>query len=472
MEENNRSEGRLCGKRAAFLSLGCKVNSYETEAMRELFRQAGAQIVDFSERADIYVVNTCTVTNIADRKSRQMLHRAKKQNPDALVAAVGCYVQEAAAELEKDLSVDVLVGNNRKNEIVGLILRHMEQRDIKSGQEDEILGKTLCVPDISMEKKYEELSVAAVEKTRAYIKIQDGCNQFCTYCIIPYARGRIRSRSMQEVEAEVRALVAGGYQEIVLTGIHLSSYGMEAYPQTARFEEIFKNEDMPLVKLIRRLNEVEGITRIRLGSLEPRIVTGEFAKAIAKTKVCPHFHLSLQSGCDATLKRMNRRYDTAGYRESIKILREYFDRPAITTDVIVGFPGETEEEFVESFEFAKEMQFAQMHVFKYSRRKGTKAAEMPNQVSEEIKAARSEKMIGLEEKMRGEFEQSFTGEETEVLLEESILYGGQPYMVGYNARYIKYALGTEENLSNMCVKGHINGDFAGEIPLIVRKQSK
>lgn len=459
MEE--AGENLLKGKKAAFLSLGCKVNSYETEAMRELFRTAGAQIVDFEECADIYVVNTCTVTNIADRKSRQMLHRAKKKNPESIVAAVGCYVQAAGEELKHDLAVDVLIGNNRKNEIVKLVVQYMQ------GQ------AAAMIPEISHEKEYEELKLATVtEKTRAYIKVQDGCNQFCTYCIIPFARGRIRSRRIEDVEQEVRRLAAEGYQEIVLTGIHLSSYGMEAYPEKVRFDLEIPGEDMPLVKLLQRLDQIPGIARIRLGSLEPRIVTETFAAAIAQTKVCPHFHLSLQSGCDATLQRMNRRYDTARYLKSCELLRKYFEHPAITTDVIVGFPGETEDEFAATVSFLQTVHFAQMHIFKYSRRKGTKAAEMTGQVPEEIKAKRSDVLLALEKKLRREYETYFADREVEVLFEEQVHIDGVSYMVGHNERYVKFALQTEEDLSNRCIKGRVNGDFAGEIPLIERKQSK
>ncbi len=475
-------EGLLSGKRAAFLSLGCKVNAYETEAMRELFEAAGAQTVDFEECADIYIVNTCTVTNIADRKSRQMLHRAKKKNPGGIFVAAGCYVQAAEENLKKDFAVDILVGNNHKSEVVNLVLQHMEKigrNGVGKGAVPEARKTPICETDkpslvaqISREKNYEELSVAVAEKTRAYIKVQDGCNQFCTYCIIPFARGRIRSRGISEVEAEVRRLAVAGYQEIVLTGIHLSSYGMEAYPEKERFFLALENEDMPLVKLIRQVDAVPGITRIRLGSLEPRIVTERFAAAIAKTKVCPHFHLSLQSGCDATLQRMNRRYSTEEYLKSCEILRRYFDHPAITTDVIVGFPGESEEEFQQTVQFVQKVQFAQMHVFKYSRRKGTKAAEMPGQVAEEIKARRSEELIALEKTMRNAYEQLFTGQQTEVLFEERVILDGQAFMVGHNSRYVKFAMRTEEDLSNICIKGHINGDFAGEIRMIERKESK
>ncbi len=504
MEETgqNGGAGLLFGKRAAFLSLGCKVNAYETQAMRELFEAAGAQTVDFEACADIFVVNTCTVTNIADRKSRQMLHRARKKNPAAVVVAAGCYVQAAEEDLKKELAVDILVGNNHKNAVVDLVVQFIKENIIPparargreggnaraadcldcgqaekacsaaTAREASGMGKLSAVSEISREKVYEELGIASAEKTRAYIKVQDGCNQFCSYCIIPFARGRIRSRSIGDVEEEVRRLAGQGYQEIVLTGIHLSSYGMEAYPEKERFALCLADEDMPLIRLIQSLDAVPGITRIRLGSLEPRIVTERFAAAVSGTKVCPHFHLSLQSGCDATLARMNRRYNTEKYRESCGILRRFFDRPAITTDVIVGFPGETQEEFQDTVRFVQNVKFAQMHVFKYSRRKGTRAAEMPGQVAEEIKARRSDAMLLLEKEMRQAYENSFAGEDTTVLFEEGILQDGISYMVGHNERYIKYAMRTQEDLSNLCIKGHISGDFAGEIPLIERKQSK
>lgn len=454
----------LDGKRAAFLCLGCKVNAYETQAMRECFERAGAQIVEFEDWADIYVINTCTVTNIADRKSRQMLHRAKKKNPDGIVVAVGCYVQAAEQELQKDLSVDILVGNNKKNEIARLVAQYIEDG---SGKQ-----KPSLIAEIAAEKNYEEMEIATAENTRAYLKVQDGCNQFCTYCIIPYARGRIRSRSIEAVEAEVRRLAVAGYQEIVLTGIHLSSYGMENY---SRREQALLRPDtgeFPLVDLIRRIDGISGIERIRLGSLEPRIVTEPFVEALAGTKVCPHFHLSLQSGCNKTLERMNRHYHTEEYLESCKILRRFYDRPAVTTDVIVGFPGESEEEFGETMQFVEQVQFAQMHIFKYSRRKGTRAADMPGQVPDQVKAARSEALFALEEKMRCAYERLFFREETTVLFEEKMQFQGRSFMVGHNERYLKFAMQAEKDLSNLFVKGQIKGDYVGEILLFERKQSK
>ena len=370
-------------KKAALHNLGCKVNAYETEAMQEMLEQAGYEIVPFREGADIYIINTCTVTNIADRKSRQMLHRARKMNPDAIVVAAGCYVQAQAEKQEVDPCIDIVLGNNRKKDLIAVLEEYQQKK-----AEGECLEE---VEDISRTKDYEPLSLTKPgDHTRAYIKVQDGCNQFCTYCIIPYARGRVRSREVEDVIREVRALAENGYREVVLTGIHLSSYGID-----------FDGE-RHLLELIRAVHEVEGIRRIRLGSLEPGIITEEFAEALAALpKMCPHFHLSLQSGCDATLKRMNRRYTSGEYYEKCRILRKYFDRPALTTDVIVGFPGETEEEFRQSMEFVDKVDFYETHIFKYSRREGTKAAVMENQVSEQVKAQRSALMISLGEKRGG-----------------------------------------------------------------------
>lgn len=432
MEENN-----LKGKTAAFLSLGCKVNSYETEAMRELFEKAGARTVAFSEKADIYVINTCTVTNIADRKSRQMLHRARKKNPESVVVAAGCYVQAAAEEVRKSLAVDVLVGNQQKKEVVSLVLAYL------SGKEEN------NIPEISREREYEDLQLATVEeKTRACIKIQDGCNQFCSYCIIPFARGRIRSRSASEVIKEITNLVEKGYQEVVLTGIHLSSYGFENYPEKQRFDLEIPEKPAPLLELVQKIDKIPGLARIRLGSLEPRIITEEFAAGLAATKVCPHFHLSLQSGCDATLFRMNRRYNTERYLKSCEILRDYFKNPALTTDVIVGFPGETKEEFDETEKFLEKVGFAQTHIFKYSVRRGTKAAAMPNQVEEQVKAQRSDRLFVLERKMRKAYESLFEGENVEILFEEEVFVGGERFMTGHNERYVRFAVKTDKDLSN------------------------
>ncbi|MBO5199027.1 MAG: tRNA (N(6)-L-threonylcarbamoyladenosine(37)-C(2))-methylthiotransferase MtaB [Lachnospiraceae bacterium] len=427
--ENKSEELCLAGRRAAFLSLGCKVNSYETQAMQELFEQAGAEIVEFQEKADIYVINTCTVTNIADRKSRQMLHRAKHLNPDAIVAAAGCYVQAAGEALLSDASVDLIIGNNQKKEIVSIVKNYLEDKAFQNS-----------LADIGTEKEYEDLEIASVtEKVRAYIKIQDGCNQFCSYCIIPYARGRIRSRSEESVISEVERLAAAGYQEIVLTGIHLSSYGLD------------QGEER-LLPLILRLCKIDGIKRIRLGSLEPRIITEEFVKTLAgEEKVCPHFHLSLQSGCDTVLKRMNRKYDTAQYLAGCELLRRHFEHPALTTDVIVGFPGETQEEFEATKEFLQKAAFSQMHIFKYSRRAGTAADRMPDQVPEPVKAVRSDELLALDERMRAAYQEYFTGKPQTLLIEESVEIDGARYAVGHNERYVKMAVKTDENLENQLV---------------------
>ena len=427
-------------KKAALHNLGCKVNAYETEAMQEMLEQAGYEIVPFREGADIYIINTCTVTNIADRKSRQMLHRARKMNPDPIVVAAGCYVQAQAEKQEVDPCIDIVLGNNRKKDLIAVLEEYQQKK-----AEGECLEE---VEDISRTKDYEPLSLTKPgDHTRAYIKVQDGCNQFCTYCIIPYARGRVRSREVEDVIREVRALAENGYREVVLTGIHLSSYGID-----------FDGE-RHLLELIRAVHEVEGIRRIRLGSLEPGIITEEFAEALAALpKMCPHFHLSLQSGCDATLKRMNRRYTSGEYYEKCRILRKYFDRPALTTDVIVGFPGETEEEFRQSMEFVDKVDFYETHIFKYSRREGTKAAVMENQVSEQVKAQRSALMISLGEKKRRAYEESFVGSEVEVLVEEPDVIDGRKVQTGHTKEYIKVALESGEDLRNQIVKVRIDND--------------
>jgi len=427
-------------KKAALHNLGCKVNAYETEAMQEMLEKAGYEIVPFKEGADIYIINTCTVTNIADRKSRQMLHRARKMNPDAIVVAAGCYVQAQAEKQEIDPCIDIVLGNNRKKDLITVLEEYQ-----KNKAEDTCLEE---VEDISRTREYEPLSLTRPgDHTRAYIKVQDGCNQFCTYCIIPYARGRVRSRTVEDVIREVRSLAENGYREVVLTGIHLSSYGID-----------FDGE-RHLLELIRAVHEVDGISRIRLGSLEPGIVTEEFAEAIAALpKMCPHFHLSLQSGCDATLKRMNRRYTSGEYYEKCQILRKYFDHPALTTDVIVGFPGETEEEFRQSMEFVDKVDFYETHIFKYSKREGTKAAVMEGQVSEQVKARRSALMISLGEKKRKAYEESFVGKEVEVLVEEPAVIEGRTVQTGHTKEYIKIALEREEDLRNQIVKVRVDND--------------
>ena len=425
-------------KKAALHNLGCKVNAYETETMQEMLEKAGYEIVPFREGADIYIINTCTVTNIADRKSRQMLHRARKMNPDAIVVAAGCYVQAQAEKEEVDPCIDIVLGNNRKKDLIAVL---EEYRQKKAG--GECLEE---VEDISRTREYESLSLTRPgDHTRAYIKVQDGCNQFCTYCIIPYARGRVRSREIDDVIREVRALAENGYREVVLTGIHLSSYGID-----------FDGE-RHLLELIRAVHRVDGICRIRLGSLEPGIITEEFAQALAALpKMCPHFHLSLQSGCDATLKRMNRRYTSGEYEEKCRILRKYFDRPALTTDVIVGFPGETEEEFRQSMEFVDKVDFYETHIFKYSRREGTKAAVMEDQISEQVKAKRSALMISLGERKRQAYEESFIGSEVEVLVEEPDTINGKEVQTGHTKEYIKVALESGEDLRNQIVKVRID----------------
>ncbi len=422
-------------KKAALHNLGCKVNAYETEAMQELLEDSGYEIVPFHEKADIYIINTCTVTNMADRKSRQMLHRARKMNPDAIVAACGCYVQEKPEEVAD--CVDIVIGNNRKKEIVHILEEYEKGRE----------GIRKDLVDIGHTREYEDLHLSrTAEHTRAYIKVQDGCNQFCSYCIIPYARGRVRSRSMESVREEVETLAGNGYQEVVLTGIHLSSYGIDT--------------GTDLLSLIRTVHEVAGIKRIRLGSLEPRIITEEFAEAIAGLpKMCPHFHLSLQSGCTETLKRMNRRYTAEEYYEKCELLRKYFRNPALTTDVIVGFPGETEEEFKASRDFIDKVDFYETHVFKYSRREGTKAAAMPDQVPEEEKTRRSNILLDLNRKKQAAYEQRLLGTTQEVLIEEEIQRNGEIYQVGHTREYVKVGIRTEEKLANRLVQIEIENPF-------------
>lgn len=417
------------GKKVAFLTLGCKVNSYETEAMEQLFEAANAQIVSFDEIADIYVVNTCTVTNIADRKSRQMLHKAKKKNNEAIVIAVGCYVQAAKQELLDDSAIDLVIGNNKKKDVVTIVNRYYADKD------------AYAVIDIAEDGFYEELSISAVkEKTRAYIKIQDGCNQFCSYCIIPYTRGRIRSRSKESILEEVNRLVDNGYKEIVLTGIHISSYGLDTKTANEQAALCAKDGSMPLLDLISALNDIEGLERIRFGSLEPRIITDKFVKTLASLeKVCPHFHLSLQSGCDETLARMNRKYSAEEFFQGTKLLRKYFENPALTTDVIVGFPKESEEEFSKTRDFLEKVAFVQMHVFQYSKRKGTRAEAMDGQIPEEIKHKRSEILLSLDKMMRKNYLDQFIGTTEVILTEEVITVDDRQYMVGHNKRYVKLA---------------------------------
>ena len=422
-------------KKVALHNLGCKVNAYETEAMQELLEEHGYEIVPFKEGADIYIINTCTVTNMADRKSRQMLHRARKMNPHAIVVACGCYVQAKADELDE--CIDIVVGNNRKKDIIDIL------KEYERGRE----GTCQEMVDINHTKEYEEMHLTrTAEHTRAYIKVQDGCNQFCSYCIIPYARGRVRSRDHESVLREVQGLASNGYKEVVLTGIHLSSYGMDTGDH--------------LLNLIMDIHEVPGIQRIRLGSLEPRIITEEFARTLASLpKMCPHFHLSLQSGCDATLKRMNRRYTAEEYYEKCVLLRKYFHNPALTTDVIVGFPGETEEEFAQSKAFVDKVNFYETHVFKYSRREGTLAAKMENQVPETVKTVRSNELLELSRRKQRNYEEALIGTTQEVLMEEEILHEGEKYQVGHTKEYVKIGQKTTENLTNQLVNVEIESQL-------------
>lgn len=444
----------------AFLTLGCKVNSYETEAMQKLFEEEGFTVVDFSEKADVYVINTCTVTNIADRKSRQMLHKARKMNENAIVIAVGCYVQAAEETLKEDEAINLVIGNNRKKDVVHILKEYVYGEDV--------LNET--VVDIGKETFYEELSIESVaEKTRVYIKIQDGCNQFCSYCIIPYARGRVRSRKEEDIIKEVKNLVKKGYKEVILTGIHLSSYGIdldktEETIETNDYEDVIKSKRNHLIDLIVKISEIDGLSRIRLGSLEPRIITEDFVKTLSNNeKLCPHFHLSLQSGSNDTLKRMNRRYSAEEYYEKCELLRKHFDNPAITTDIIVGFPGETEEEFIETKAFLEKVNFSSMHVFKYSVRKGTKAATMKGQIQEDIKTERSNILMELEKEMAKAYRDSFIGKNERILIEEHVVINGKDYQLGHNERYLKLAVLADNDYTNeikdVKVLAHLDKDI-------------
>ncbi len=420
-------------QKAALHNLGCKVNAYETEAMQQELEQLGYEIVPFSEKADVYIINTCTVTNIADRKSRQMLHRAKKQNPDAIVVAAGCYVQKAGELCEIDETIDIMIGNNRKKDL-GRILEEYQRENIE---------RKKAILNINQTKEYEDISIEKAQNhTRAYMKIQDGCNQFCTYCIIPYVRGRVRSRKLEAVREEAEKLAKNGFREIVLTGIHLSSYGVDI--------------DSSLLEAIKVIHEVSGIERIRLGSLEPNIITEEFVKTIKSLqKVCPHFHLSLQSGCDTVLQRMNRRYTAGEYYEKCELLRKYFEDPAITTDVIVGFPKETEEEFAITKKFLQKVGFFEMHIFKYSKRANTKAAVMSGQIIEKVKADRSDELLHLEKEMSYAFRKRRIGKMKKVLIEENISIEGENYQIGHTEEYLKVAIKTSKDLVNQIVQVRI-----------------
>lgn len=499
--------------KAALLSLGCKVNSYETERIREDMESKGFEIVDFSDKADVYIVNTCSVTNIADRKSRQMLHRAKTLNPEAIVVAAGCYVQTEKDKEKLDEVADILIGNNHKGDVADLIIDFLEKH--QSINNDSQVNKNNIqnendkannlgndaksagyVDDISCEKKVEEFSITDYpERSRAFVRIEDGCNQFCSYCIIPYARGRVRSRDEADILLEVHALADKGFKEVVLTGIHISSYGYENYEKFLKNKSISDNpskamslsefetkntvgngnvceknkadndynetvefDGTPLLNLVKKISEIKGIERIRLGSLEPRIITREFALGLKEiSEFCPHFHLSLQSGCDTVLKRMNRHYTSEEFLEKCEILREVFDRPAITTDVIVGFPGETDEEFENSRDMCEKAGFAKMHIFKFSRRKGTVADRMPGQLTEKEKHARSLVLQELDDRMKEAYLSLFIGEDVKILAEET--EGG--CVLGLTERYVQ----VKANISNS--EGPTNGNEKGLINSII-----
>jgi len=441
-------------RKAAFHNLGCKVNSYETDAMIQSFRENGYEIVPFLEGADVYIINTCTVTNIADRKSRQMLHKAKKMNKDAVVVAVGCYVQAALEELKKDEAIDILVGNNKKNEIVNIVNTYIDSLSTEILISAE--NKKSFYVDLMKENEFEEMSMTSVtEHTRAFIKIQDGCNQFCTYCIIPYSRGRIRSRKLEDLISEIRELSEKGYKEVVLTGIHLSSYGVD-----------FKDGETDLLLAIKKVSEIDGIERIRIGSIEQGVITKEFVEETSKIeKFCPHFHLSLQSGCDETLKRMNRHYTSMEFKNKCDLIREYFKNPALTTDIIVGFPGETEEEFDKTNKFLEEIKFSEMHVFKYSKRKGTIAEKMKDQVNDQIKSERSDILLALNDYLSDEYKQKFIDETVSILVEEEVSIDGKTYQIGHTKEYIKVAFESLENHINSIVDVKVKSLLNKEILL-------
>ena len=438
-------------KTVAFHNLGCKVNSYEMDAMLQDLRKHGYTIVSFEEKADIYIVNTCTVTNMADRKSRQMLHKAKKTNPEAIVVAVGCYVQSDTEGVRADDAVDLMIGNNKKKDLVAILESYMD------GIEEE------SVIDINHTNEYEEMRLTGTEEhTRAYIKIQDGCNQFCSYCMIPYARGRVRSRKKEDILEEIKGLIQAGYQEFVLTGIHISSYGVD-----------FKKEGIAeddLLSLMQAIDKLDGVKRLRLGSLEPRIITEEFAKGIgALEHICPHFHLSLQSGCEETLKRMNRHYTPEQFYAGVELLRKTFEHPAITTDVIVGFPGETQEEFETTRAFLEKVSFYEMHIFKYSKRKGTRAAVMENQVPEPEKTKRSNVLLEMEAKDSAAFREYYLGKDVEVLFEEKKEINGQEYWIGHTKEYVKVALADCGEYANCLIEGKVTCALNKEVLLMEKK---
>ena len=479
-------------KKIALHNLGCKVNSYEIEVMQENLSRNGYEIVPFAPGADVYIINTCTVTNIADRKSRQMLHKAKKMNPEAVVVAVGCYVQTGTESVKQDECIDLAVGNNKKKDMVSILEEFLKEKELN--RQDKTLHET-TIPNINDGKQeYEEMTLTnAGEHTRAHIKIQDGCNQFCSYCIIPYARGRVRSRKEEDIIREVKGLVAAGYQEVVVTGIHLSSYGLDFISKESGdylhvgmsqakmpASEVGDNARMQgvdiriqayrkgyLLDILEKINSIEGLKRIRIGSLEPRIITEEFANRLKKLdKLCPHFHLSLQSGCNETLKRMNRHYSAEEFKEKVEILRNTFENPAITTDVIVGFPGETEEEFETTYKFLQDIRFYEMHVFKYSKRQGTVAAARKDQVDDRIKTERSNRLLEMEQKQSADYRAGYLGKTVEALLEEEKVMNGKKYQVGYTKTYVKVAVETTKDLGNCILEGTAVELLDGEYLLI------
>lgn len=450
-------------KKIAFHNLGCKVNSYEMDYVQQIMREKGYTVVPFEEKADIYIINTCTVTNIADRKSRQMIHRARTLNPQALVVAMGCYVQTGQEDALRDEGIDLAVGNNRKRDIARILEEYLQEKE--EDRADKTLGGRTVI-DIAHTREYEEMQLReTAEHTRAYVKIQDGCNQFCSYCIIPYARGRVRSRRREDILREVRGLVAAGYREVVLTGIHISSYGVD-WQETPNIPESGGGRRSDLAELVEELQGLEGLERIRLGSLEPRIVTEDFVSRLAVCdKLCPHFHLSLQSGCDATLKRMNRRYTTGEYLYSVNLLRRAFDRPAITTDVIVGFPGETEEDFEVCRRFLEQVEFYEMHIFKYSRRRGTVADRMPEQLTDAVKSQRSAVLQQLERTQSRAFRSKYIGQDVEVLFEEARETEAGICQVGYTREYIRVALPGKTPLQGSLRRVRITGFLDDQVLL-------
>ncbi len=442
-------------KSVALHSLGCKVNRYETDVMSQMLQESGYNIVSFDEKADIYIINTCSVTQIADHKSRQMLHRAKRKNPDSVVVACGCYVETDKDRIKEDDSIDLIVGNNKKKNIVEILAEYFAE------EEKEKTAGGISMTDINAPgQEYEQMELGHMPgHTRAYIKIQDGCNQFCSYCIIPYARGRIRSRLEADILSEVKKLAAEGCKEIVLTGIHVSSYGVDrGQPE--------------LLQLLQKLNEIDGIERIRLSSLEPRVITEEMAKGMAALeKVCPHFHLSLQSGCDNTLKRMNRHYTAVEYMDGVKELRKAYENPAITTDIIVGFPGETESDFEESRKFAEDVNFYEMHVFKYSPRKGTVAAKMEDQLTDKEKTARSSVLLNMTKEQSRDFRSLFLGKKETILWEDVEKIGNESYLIGLTTRYVRVAIKEEDanwlSLSSGDTSEHTIKEFLSDDTLLI-----